>query len=133
MIANMSKQVNSEEKYLGLFKNFVAFQEGYITKEELISNVLQNETPSPKSKQHSIVNKRKGKGKISRSRNKSATVHPEIENGCPDFNETQNVKDRIEMRMELLTDAKVLENGNDGLEEMIERIITLEESFLESS
>ena len=133
MIANMSKQVNFEEKYLGLFKDFVAFQEGYITKEHLISNVLQTETPSPKLKQPSIVTKRKGKGRNSCSRNKSATVHPEIENNCTAFNKSKNVKDRIEMRLELLTDAKVLDNGNDGLEEMIERIITLEESFLEGS
>ena len=130
MIANMLKQVNFEEKYLGLFKNFVAFQDGYITKEQLISNVLQNETPSPESKQPAIVTKRKGKGRKSCSRNKSVTVHPEVEINCTAFNKSKNVKDRTELRLNLLTDAQFLQNGNDGLEEMIERIITLEESFL---
>ena len=133
MIANMTKHVNSEEKYLDLFKNFVAFQEGYITKEHLISNVLQDEISSPKSKQASKVIKRKGKGKNSCSRNKSATVHPEIESSFTDFNETQNVKDRIEKRLKLLTETQNLDNENDWLEEMIEKIITLEESFLMSS
>ena len=131
MIANMSKHVNFEEKYLDLFKSFVAFQEGYITKEHLISNFSQIETPSPKSKQPSMTTKRKGKGRNLCSRDKSATVHPEIENDCTEFNKSKNLEDRIEMRLKLLTDAESLQN--DGLEEMIERIITLEESFLKSS
>ena len=131
LIANMSKHVKIEEKYLELFKNFVAFQEGYITKENLISNFSQNETPSPKSKQPSMTTKRKGKGRNLCSRDKSATVHPEAENDCTEFNKSKNLENRIEMRLKLLTDPDGLQN--DGLEDMIERIITLEESFLKSS
>ena len=76
MIAIMSKHVNFEEKYLDLFKSFVAFQEGYITKEHLISNFFQIETPSPKSKQPFMTTKSIGKGRNLCSRDNSATVHP---------------------------------------------------------
>ena len=131
MIANMTKHVNFEEKYVDLFRNFIAFQEGYITKEHLISNVMKHDPPPSKSIQPSVM--KKGKGGKSRSRNKSATVHPETENICTEFNKSKNVKARIELRLNLLTDAQFLNNGNDGLEELIEKIITLEESFLESN
>ena len=130
MIANLTKHVNFEEKYVDLFKNFIAFQEGYITKEHLISNVMKHDLPRSKSIQPSVMKKGKGKGRNSCPSNKFATVHPETENGFIEFNKSKNVKDRTELRLNLLTDAQFLQNGNDGLEEMIERIITLEESFL---
>ena len=78
-----------------------------------------------------MTTKKKGKGRDSYSRDNSATVHHEIENDCTEFNKSNNLEDRIGMRLKLLTDAESLQN--DGLEEMIERIITLEESFLKSS
>ena len=131
MIANMIENVNFEEKYLELFKVFVAFHEGYITKENLVSNGAQNDQPSHQSKQHSLVKNRKGKGKKSCSRNKSTTVHPESENSCTELHKSTNAKDKIVLRLNLLNDTQLLHNGNDGLDEMIERIITLEESFLE--
>ena len=130
MIANMTKHVNFEEKYVDLFKNFIAFQEGYITKEHLISNVMKHDLPRSQSIQPSVMKKGKGKGRKSCPRNKFATVRPETENRFIEFNKSKNVKDRTELRLNLLTDAQFLQNGNDGLEEMIERIITLEESFL---
>ena len=133
MIANMTANVDCEEKYLELFKAFVAFHEGYITKEYLVSNVAQNDQPSQKSKQHSMVKNRKGKGKRSYSRNKSATVHPETENSCSEFQDSRIAKNKKKLRLNLLNDNQFLHNGNDGLEEMIERIITLEESFLEKN
>ena len=131
MIANMAENVSFEEKYLELFKTFVAFHEGYITKEYLVSNLAINDQPSQKSKQTSLVKNRKGKGKKSCSRNKSAMVHPETENSSTEVHESQNAKDKIKLRLNLLNNTQLLHNENDGLEEMIERIITLEESFLE--
>ena len=95
------------------------------------SNFSQIETPSPRSKQPSMTTKRKGKGRNLCSRDKSAIVHPEIKNDCTEFNKSKNLENRIEMRLKLLTDSDGLQN--DGLEDMIERIITLEESFLKSS
>ena len=60
-------------------------------------------------------------------------VHPETENTSTELHESQNAKDRIVLRLNLLNDIQFLHNGDDGLDEMIERIITLEESFLKRS
>ena len=95
--------------------------------------VAQNDQPSQKSKQHSEVKNRKRKGKKSSPRNKSAMVHPETENSSTDNHESRNAKDKIELRLHLSNDTQFLHNGNDELEELIERIITLEESFLEKN
>ena len=133
MIAGMIKEVNFEEKYLNLFKNFVAFHEGYISKEFLISNVLQDDQPSPNSNKNPISKKQKGKGKKSYLRNKTVKVYPDVEKSSIEFNKSKNVQNRTELRLNLLTDVQFLQNENDALEEMIERIITLEESFLQSN
>ena len=92
---------------------------------------MKYESPPSKSIQPSVM--KKGKGRKSCSKNKSAPVYPETERNSIEFNKSKNAKNRIKLRLNLLTDAQFLQNGNDGLEEMIERIITLEESFLESN
>ena len=125
----MIQEINFEEKYLVLFKNLVAQQQGYIVNESSISKDLQKDELS---RSFSAIQKNKGKRKGKNlihheSRKGNQEAHPNhLDNS--NFKISSNVKDRIQMRKSVLVEPQLLQA--DAVRELVDQLITLEESFL---
>ena len=125
----MMQEINYEEKYLVLFKNLVAVQQGYIVNETSISKDLQKDGLS---RSFLALQKSKGKGKgkslihVQSERERQETNPNDPDNS--NFKISSDVRDRIQMRKSLLVEPQLLQA--DAVKELVDQLITLEESFL---
>ena len=119
------------------FKRLVAIKEGYITEECILSNwdVQTNECPH-QAVPTTISQKTRGKGKgtKSRSRNRVSSELDEIkelQNKSRDIKKSGHIHRHIQMRLCLLIKPEFVNARSDTLEELIDQLIILEESFLD--
>ena len=80
--------------------------------------------------------KRKGKGTKSRSRNKGSSELEEIQElkcNSKDIKKSRHIHRHVQMRLSLLTQPQFVHARADKLEELIDQLITLEESLLDGN